>query len=78
LEARAGQDPPVQRERVINVIMLMTSAIAERASAIEDGASLELDELRFIANLADMIVAGIEASHGAPLRELHPTAGAPR
>lgn len=69
LEARAGDQPAIQRERVVNAIMLMTAAMAERASAVEDGSLLELDEPRFLSNLADMIVAGIEASRGAPLLE---------
>lgn len=67
LEGRAGSDPALQRERVLNLIMLMTTAMAERARAVEEGAPLELDTQRFVANLADVIVAGVEAPVGPAL-----------
>jgi AcrR family transcriptional regulator len=68
LEARGGRDPAVARERVVAAIMLMTTATAERARQAEHAAPVELDHDRFLANLADMIVAGIEAPAGPLLR----------
>jgi TetR/AcrR family transcriptional regulator, regulator of cefoperazone and chloramphenicol sensitivity len=54
--------PEVRRERVVLVIMLMTSAMAERARAVDAGdAPLELDEAAFVENLTDVIVAALEA-----------------
>jgi AcrR family transcriptional regulator len=54
--------PEVRRERVVLVIMLMTSAMAERARALDAGdPSLELDETAFVENLTDVIVAALEA-----------------
>jgi AcrR family transcriptional regulator len=70
LEARSGGgDPAVQRERVVNAIMLLTAAMAERAKAVEEGAPLGLDAVTFLANLADMIVGGLEAPTGPPLTD---------
>ncbi|HEX7096172.1 MAG TPA: helix-turn-helix domain-containing protein [Acidimicrobiales bacterium] len=66
LERRPAHVPPeVRRERVVEVIMLMTSAMAHRARAIESGRPLELDEATFIANLTDVLVAILDAPLGA-------------
>jgi AcrR family transcriptional regulator len=55
--------PEVRRERIVLVIMLMTSAMAERARALDAGdAPLELDEAAFVENLTDVIVAALQAS----------------
>ena len=68
LEARpAGLSPALRRERVVGVIMLMTSAFAERARALESRKRLALDEARFLANLADMLVGALEAPLGEAL-----------
>jgi AcrR family transcriptional regulator len=68
LEARSGGgEPAVQRERVVNAIMLLTAAMAERAKAVEEGAPLGLEPATFRANLADVIVGGLEAPMGPPL-----------
>jgi len=71
LEARAGSgDRAVRQDRVVGVVMLMTAAIAERARGIEEGGrltGLTLEEPAFVANLADMIVAALEAPAGLPL-----------
>jgi AcrR family transcriptional regulator len=79
LEARpSGVAPEVRRARIVLVIMLMTSAMAERARAIDaadspsgsssDGSpgrgGPELDEPAFVANLTDVIVAALEAHPG--------------
>ena len=68
LEERPATIPPeVRRQRVIGVIMLMTTAMAERARALQSGRPLELDEPTFLANLADMIVGALEAPLGRSL-----------
>lgn len=68
LEARPpGVPGPVRRERVVQAIMLMTTAMAERARAVESGRAPELDDDAFCANLADVIVGGLEAPAGPPL-----------
>jgi len=57
--------PEVARERIVLVIMLMTSAMAERARAIDtDGAAPELADAAFVGNLTDVIVAALEAPSG--------------
>jgi len=68
LEERPTTIPPeVRRQRVIGVIMLMTTAMAERARALQSGKPVELDEPTFLANLADMIVGALEAPLGPSL-----------
>ena len=57
----------VRRERVVEMIMLMTVALAERARLIESGEALELDEPTFAANLTDVLVGVLEA----PTRSHH-------
>jgi AcrR family transcriptional regulator len=66
-ERPAGLPYEMRRERLVGMMMLMTSTIAERARLIEAGRSLDIDERAFLANLADMLVAVIEARPGAPL-----------
>ena len=66
LERRARNDDAVGRERVIGAIMLLTTAMAERARAIDLAVKTDLDERRFVANLVDMLVAVIEAPAGPP------------
>jgi TetR/AcrR family transcriptional regulator, regulator of cefoperazone and chloramphenicol sensitivity len=60
--------PAVRRERVVELIMLMTVAASERARAIESNRPLELDEATFAANLTDVLVGVLEA----PLRGAAP------
>ena len=65
LEQRPHQLPAaIRRERVVEMIMLMTVALAERARLVESEESLELDEPTFAANLTDVLVGVLEA----PLR----------
>jgi AcrR family transcriptional regulator len=64
--------PAVRAERVVGAIVLLSSAFAERARAMETGAPLDLDDDEFLANLADMIVGVLEAPMGAPLRPSTP------
>ncbi len=67
LEHRSGGAPPAQRQRVVGMMMLMTTACAERARALADGAAVELAADAFVSGLVDMIVALLEAPVGAPL-----------
>ncbi len=61
LESRAGgADPAVRQERVVNVIMMMMTAMAERARIVDRGRTPELDRDAFVANLTDMIVGALE------------------
>jgi AcrR family transcriptional regulator len=67
LEARAAGSPAVARLRVVAAIMLMTTAMADRAELVERGAPLEVAPDEFVDLLADMLVAGLEAPVGPPL-----------
>lgn len=68
LEGRPEQVPaPLRRERVVEMIMLMTAALAERARSIESGRPLELDEPTFVTNLTDVLVGILEAPVLGPL-----------
>lgn len=68
LELRPPDLPlPVRRERVVEMIMLMTAALAERARAIEAGRPLGLDEPAFVANLTDVLVGVLDAPVRGPL-----------
>jgi TetR/AcrR family transcriptional regulator, regulator of cefoperazone and chloramphenicol sensitivity len=52
----------IRRERVVEMIMLMTVAMAERARAIESHRRApELDEPTFIENLTDVLVGVLQA-----------------
>jgi len=77
LEARAGGDSLTGRERVVAMIMLLTASLAERARLIEVGTPIELDERRYVVNLADMIVAGIEAPTGPTVTPEEGSVGTP-
>jgi TetR/AcrR family transcriptional regulator, regulator of cefoperazone and chloramphenicol sensitivity len=59
--------PEVRRERVVELIMLMTAAASERARAIESRRALGLDEATFAANLTDVLVGVLEAPLLGPL-----------
>ena len=62
---------PVRRERVVELIMLMTVALAERARLVESGRRrVELDEPTFTMNLTDVLVAILEAPLLGPLPEV--------
>jgi hypothetical protein len=68
LEERPLDVPaPLRRERVVDVIMLMTSALAERARNIESERELELDEPTFVADLTDVLVGILEAPVRGPV-----------
>jgi hypothetical protein len=55
----------VRRERVVNVIMLMMAAMAERARILDRGRSPGLDDVAFVDNLTDMIVGALEVGERA-------------
>jgi len=57
IERRPAAPLPVQRERVVALIILLTGAVAERARRIDDGAGNELDHTAFVANLTTMCAA---------------------
>jgi hypothetical protein len=52
---------------VVELIMLMTIAMAERARVIETGREVALDEPTFVSNLTDVLVGIIEAPLLGPL-----------
>ena len=64
LERRARGPAPVRRQRVVGMMMLMTTACAERARAVDEGGQTELDPDSFVSGLTDMIVAVLEAPVG--------------
>jgi len=64
LESRVRSSPAIAAERIVNMVMLMTAAYAERARLLTEGDQLALDANEFVANLADQIVGGLEASTG--------------
>ncbi len=57
LEQRPALSAPLRRERVVALIMVMTSTTAERARRIDEGVDPELDHDAFVANLIDMCAA---------------------
>lgn len=67
LEARAGGNPAARRERVVHAVVLLTSAMAERARTSDTGMRPELGEDEFLANLADMISGALHAPPGPAL-----------
>jgi AcrR family transcriptional regulator len=73
LEGRATGSTPSRRQRVVGMMMLMTTACAERARALDEGDRLELAPDEFVSGLVDMIVALLESPVGAPVR--HAAAG---
>lgn len=68
LEDRPDDLPvEVRRERVIELIMLMTVAASERARMLEKAAEQPLDAQTFAANLTDVLVGVLEAPLRGPL-----------
>ena len=67
--------PEIARERMVLVIMLMTSAMAERARTTDsDGPTPELDDGAFVDNLTDVIVAVLQTATGVGCRGASPAA----
>ena len=67
IERRASGSPASRRQRVVGMMMLMTTACAERARAVQEREPLELGDDEFVSGLADMIVAVVEAPVGRRL-----------
>ena len=68
LEQRPASVPaPIRRERVVELIMLLTVAMAERARQVEQRRSPELDHEMFSANLTDVLVGILEAPVHLPV-----------
>jgi AcrR family transcriptional regulator len=61
LEARPQASLAVRRERIVALIMLMTGATAERARHLDEGATSELTDEQFVANLVTMCSAVLAA-----------------
>jgi AcrR family transcriptional regulator len=70
LEQRPALPEPIQRERVIELIMLMTVAASERARMLERSPEPEIDHATFAANLTDVLVGVLEAPLRGPLPSL--------
>lgn len=62
-------DLPValRQERVVEMIMLMTVAIAERARVVDSAGAPPLDEMTFIENLTDVLLGVLDAPSAGPL-----------
>lgn len=68
LERRVGDLPPaVRQERVVEMIMLMTVAVAERARVIDSDREPALDEPTFVTNLTDVLTGVLDAPLRGPL-----------
>ena len=63
----AALAPAIRRQRTLQMIMLMTAAMAERARLVAEARPMELGEGEFLGNLADMIVGALEAPSGTLL-----------
>lgn len=68
LESRIDDLPiALRQERVVEMIMLMTVAIAERARVIDSAGAPALDEVTFIENLTDVLLGVLDAPLRGPL-----------
>lgn len=61
LERRVPGPPAAQRDRVVNMVLLITAAFGERARLVEGGGRPELEQEAFLSSLAEMLAAGLEA-----------------
>lgn len=61
IEARPAVSAALRRERVIAMIMVLTSATAERARQIDDGSDPDLGHSAFVRNLVQMCAAMLVA-----------------
>jgi AcrR family transcriptional regulator len=67
--------PEIARERIVLIIMLMTTAMAERARTTDtDGPPPELDDRAFVDNLTDVIVGVLQTATGVGWRGSSPAA----
>ena len=67
LERRPAHLPePVRRERLVAMMQLMTSSLAERARLLDAGDDAELSGADYEANLTDMLAGVLEAPAALP------------
>ena len=57
----------VREERIVEMIMLMTVAIAERARVVDSAGAPALDEVTFLGNLTDVLLGILDAPWRGPL-----------
>ena len=69
-ERNLALPPEIRRERVVELIMLMTAATSQRARLVESRRPVDLDDPTFVANLTDVLVGGLEAARLGPLTDL--------
>jgi AcrR family transcriptional regulator len=67
LERPAGLAPELRRDRLIGAVILMSGSMAERARHIDAGERVSPDAEDYLTNLADMLVALLDAPPGDPL-----------
>lgn len=67
LESRPDLTEPLRRERIVELIMLMTVAMSERARVLENTPTPALDHATFTANLTDVLVSILEAPLNGPV-----------
>jgi AcrR family transcriptional regulator len=67
LERPAGLAPELRRDRLLGAVILMTGSMAERARHIDAGDRVTPDAEHYLTNLADMLVALLDAPPGDPL-----------
>jgi AcrR family transcriptional regulator len=78
LEDRIDELPiALRQERVVEMIMLMTAAIAERARVIDSAGAPALDDVTFIENLTDVLLGILDAPLRGPLTALVVSKAAP-
>lgn len=74
LERPASLAIELRRDRLVGAVILMTASMADRARRIDGGDLGQPDEEAYLSNLADMLVAVLEAEPGAPLPRIAPAA----
>jgi AcrR family transcriptional regulator len=60
----------LRRDRLLAAVILMTASMAERARHIDAGEAVDPSDELFLSNLADMLVAVLDAPAGPALRAL--------
>jgi AcrR family transcriptional regulator len=68
LERRmTGLSPAVRQERIVELIMLLTVALGERARVVDSARAPALDEVTFLENLTDALLGILDAPWRGPL-----------
>jgi AcrR family transcriptional regulator len=67
LQRPADLAPELRRDRLLGAVILMTGSMAERARHIDAGVRVTPDAENYLTNLADMLVALLDAPPGDPL-----------